>query len=268
MEAGKREKFLRGFARMGLAAHGIVYCLMSLLSVLAAFGFKKDTAGKSEAFKVIYEQPFGKGVLMLIGLAMLGYVTLKFFQAFADTRHKGSDTQAVFIRIGMFWSGLVYLALSFTAFSLALYKSNGDSGEQKKMLIGKALELPWGTWLVGIAGAILVIAGIYQGGRGVTRSFMKYVDLRRSDFKKTFVRIGVAGHIARGLVFCIIGYLVIRAAMSANPDEAESTRGAFEFVKASFGNVLMGLIALGLLAFGIFMFVRARHEKMSFDQGK
>ena len=260
----KKEKFLRGFARAGLTAHGIVYCLMSLLSVMAALGFKKSGAGKSEAFKVIYGQPFGKGILFLIGVAMLGYVTLKFFQAFKDTRNKGSDWKALFQRFGMFWVGLVYLALSVTAFSLVFYSpGNGDDGK-KQLLISKALQLPLGAWIVGIAGAGLIGAGIYQVWRGVTRSFMKHVDLHSSDFKETFRKIGVAGHVARGIVFGIIGFLIVKAAVLARPGEAGSTGGAIDFTKNNFGNWVMAAIALGLLAYGIFMFVRARHEKMSF----
>ena len=264
----KRERFLRGFARTGLAAHGIVYCLMSLISVMAAFGLKKEAAGKSETFRLIHEQPFGKGVIFLIGVAMLGYVTLKFFQAFRDTRHQGKDLKAIMIRIGMFWAGLVYLALSITAFSIALHRPEGEGGEGEKreLLVTKALDLPWGTWVVGIAGVILFGAGIYQAGRGVTRSFMKYVDLHSSGFRKTFERIGIIGHISRGVVFCILGYLIVRAAVNANPGEAESTEGAFDFVRNNFGNALMGVVAAGLLAFGIFMLVRARHERMNFDQ--
>ncbi len=122
----KKEKTLRVFARFGLGAHGIVYCLMSLLSVMAALGFEKESAGKSDAFRKLYEQPFGRGILLIIGVAMLGYVTLRMFQAIKDTRREGNGTKGLGKRIGFLFSGLVYLALSFTALNLAFFKEGGD----------------------------------------------------------------------------------------------------------------------------------------------
>jgi hypothetical protein len=74
------------------------------------------------------------------------------------------------------------------------------------------------------------------------------------------------GCVARGVVFCILGFLFVRAAIKANPREAQSTDGAFEFIKSNFGNWVMAAVALGLFAYGVFMFVRAKHEKMNFDQ--
>ncbi len=122
-------------------------------------------------------------------------------------------------------------------------------------------------WLVGAGGLFLAGAGIYQIYRGVSRSFMKHVDLKNSDFKKTFVVIGVIGHIARGLVFGVLGFLIVRAAINANPKDARNTDGAFDFLKDNFGKWTMAIVAAGLLAYGIFMLVRARHEKMNFDVG-
>jgi hypothetical protein len=260
-----REKWLRVFARVGLGAHGIVYCLMSILSVMAAAGLGGHAAGKSDAFRTIYGQPFGRVILFVIGVCMLGYVLLRFFQAFKDTRHEGNNFKALLRRTGAFFIGLVYLGLSYTAINLAIFGAK-EHGDKKKLLVDKALDLPGGVVLVGAAGCILVGSGIYQVYRGASRRFMKHVDLRDSDFRTTFKRIGVAGYVARGMVFALLGFFIVKAAIHVNPDEAESTKGAFDFLKNNFGNFLMGLIATGLLAFGVFMLVRARHEKMNFDQ--
>lgn len=235
---------------------------MSALSVMASFGFKERSAGKPEALRVIYEQPFGKVLLFVMGVAMLGYVVLRFFQAFRDTRRKGSDARGLALRLSFFFIGIFYLSLSYACINLAFYDNGGGSGKQ--MLIQKAMELPAGRWIVGISGACFMGAGIYQVWRGASKQFMKYVDLNRSDFRKSFQRIGIIGHIARGVVFGIIGYLFVLAAIRSNPRHAQSTDGAVQFVKDSFGNLAMTSIALGLLAYGIFMFIRARYERMNF----
>jgi hypothetical protein len=93
---------------------------------------------------------------------------------------------------------------------------------------------------------------------------MKNVQLWNSDYSKTFTLMGSIGYFSRGLVFIIISYLLFRVAIEADLSEGEGTRGAFDFLRHSFGNVLLAIVSLGLLAYGLFMFVRCRHEKMSF----
>jgi hypothetical protein len=93
---------------------------------------------------------------------------------------------------------------------------------------------------------------------------MKHVELKKSDYEKPFTIIGMAGYTARGIVFGIIAWLSLQAAIHANPKEAEGTGGAFHYLQKNFGNELMMVLSVGLLSYGIFMFVRAKHEKMSF----
>ena len=123
-----------------------------------------------------------------------------------------------------------------------------------------------GEWAIGIAGLIIIGAGINQIYKGVSKKFMKRVKLYRSEYYKTFQRAGIIGYVSRGLVFSIVGYFLFRAALDSNPGEAEGTEAAFDFLQQNFGNLLMGVVALGLVAYGIFMFVKARHESIHFSQ--
>ena len=95
---------------------------------------------------------------------------------------------------------------------------------------------------------------------------MKLVKLYRSGFHDSFEKAGMIGYVARGIVFSIVGYFLLRAAIDSNPREADGTREAFDFLQQNFGNLLMGVVAAGLVAYGIFMFVRARHENIRFSR--
>jgi hypothetical protein len=77
-------------------------------------------------------------------------------------------------------------------------------------------------------------------------------------------RIGVAGHLARGVVFTLIGVFVIRAAIQYDPSEAIGLDGALQkLAAADYGPYLLGLTAAGLIAYGVYCLVDARYRDVS-----
>lgn len=259
-----QEQWLQRFARFGLASKGVVYCLMGLLTVLAALGLSAEKGNKTEAFKVVYDQPFGKVLLIAIAIGLCGYVTLRVFQAFLDIDGKGKDAKGLATRFGYATSAILYLSLIVYAIKLA--SGNPGSRDTKEFFVSKIMSYPMGEWAIAIAGLIIIGAGINQIYKGISRKFMKRVKLYHSDYYNTFQKAGIIGYVSRGLVFSIVGYFLFRAALDSNPGEAEGTEAAFDFLQQNFGNVLMGIVALGLVAYGIFMFVKARHESIHFSR--
>ena len=76
-------------------------------------------------------------------------------------------------------------------------------------------------------------------------------------------RVGQIGHIARGIVFGMIGLFLIIAALHANPGEARGIDGALAaLAEQSFGPILLGAVALGFVAYGLYMFAEARYRRM------
>jgi hypothetical protein len=62
--------------------------------------------------------------------------------------------------------------------------------------------------------------------------------------KRVFTALGVFGHLARMVVFVLIGYFFIRAAIDYNPDKAASLDGALATLgQASYGPFLLGVVA-------------------------
>ena len=59
-------------------------------------------------------------------------------------------------------------------------------------------------------------------------------------------RVGVVGHLARAVVFTLIGVFVIRAALQYDPKEAIGLDGALQkLARADYGPYLLGLTAAG-----------------------
>jgi hypothetical protein len=259
----KKEQWLQRFTRFGFASNGIVYCLMGVLTVLAALGLNSQKGDKTQAFKFVYEQPFGKFLLIAIAVGLCGYVMLRVLQAFLDTGGEGKSAKGLVNRVGYAISAMLYLSLIIYAIKLA--SGNAGSGNSQKFVVAKVMEYPMGEWIIGIVALISIGAGLNQIYLGFSKKFMKKVNLYKSGYYDMFQRAGMIGVASRGLVFSIVGYFLLRAALDSNPAEAEGTAEAFDFLQNNFGNVLMCLVAMGLVAYGIFMFIRARHERISFS---
>ncbi|MGC1241367.1 MAG: DUF1206 domain-containing protein [Chryseosolibacter sp.] len=261
-----REKWFEKFARFGLVSKGIVYFLMGTLSVLAAFGLSREKGDKAEAFQFIYDQPFGRVILIAIAMGLFGYVMFRMFQAFKDTENKGNDLKGILNRVGYAMSAFLYLAIGAYAIKLVFRgATGGGDSDSRQFVVSKVLEYPGGEYLVGIAGLIVIGMGIYQISRGISGKFMKKVNLVRSNMKDAFKTAGTVGYISRGIVLTIIGYFLLHAAWFSNPGDAQGTGAAFDFLQNKFGSFMMALVALGLVGYGVFCFVKAKYQKIDLD---
>jgi hypothetical protein len=260
-----REKWVDRFLRFGLIAKGVVYCLVGMITLMASIGVRGDEVSKTDVLELIYEQPFGRLLLIIIAIGLFGYVTLRFFQAFKDIDGKGSDLKGIFSRIGYGVSGFLYLTLGLYAAKLILRMRQGD-GESQRLFISKALAYPWGQWVIGIVGLVIVGNGIYQIYRAISGKFMKKIRVVKADFENTVRKAGITGYISRGVVLIIVGYLIFHAAITSNARQVQGgTDNAFEFIENIFGNFLLGVVAVGLVGYGLFMFVKAKYQRISID---
>ena len=79
---------------------------------------------------------------------------------------------------------------------------------------------------------------------------------------KTMLVAGKAGYISRGIVWLIIAWMLMKAAIRASSQEAGDTSKAFGFLESSpYGSYMLGALGLGLIGYGVFSFVRARYER-------
>ena len=261
------EKWVENFARAGFISKGVVYTLIGTLAAMAAFGIGGgQVSSMKEIFKFIYEQPFGKFLLGILAIGLVGYVVWRFIQAIKNPDHE-TGTSGKVKRVGYAISGLIYASAAFFAGSMVLNGGSsggsGGSGGGKEMLISKALGLPMGQWIVGIVALIIAAKGVVQIFNGVKGKYMDDVNEAQMEPKeqKAYKRAGLLGFVARGIVFVLAGYFVMRAAIEYNPSAARGTEGALSFLQNSaYGSIVMGAVALGLVCYGIFMYVKARYK--------
>ncbi|HEX8142630.1 MAG TPA: DUF1206 domain-containing protein [Pyrinomonadaceae bacterium] len=259
--------WIERIARFGYATKGVVYMVVGALATLAAIGMGGETTDTRGALQAIEEQPFGKFALGTVAFGLIGYVIWRWIQAVADTDEKGSGLKGISIRIGYACSGLVYAGLALTAAKILIDVGEPDSSSQvQQHWTERLMSVPYGRWMVGIVGASVVGFGLYQIYKGLKAKFRKRLKLGQMNFsKKTWATLlGRVGYAARGVVFGIIGFFLIQAALHYDASEAKGLDGVLDtLVQKPYGRWMMGLVAAGLIAYGVYMLVESRYRRIA-----
>ena len=251
-------------ARFGYATKGTVYAIIGILAVMAAFGSGGKTTGSKGAIRTIASQPFGQILLILVAIGLLGYVIWRFVQAIKDPENNGTDAKGIFTRIGYVLSGLSYAGLAIYAASLALGSGGGSDGSSKQTMTARILSQPFGRWLVGIIGVVIIGVGIYRIYKAYKIKFRKDLNLRELNVsqEKLVVNICRFGIAARGLVFALVGFFLLRAAQQYDSSEVKGLDGILlTIAQQPFGKFLLIIVALGLVAYAIYLFVQSRYRQ-------
>ena len=248
-------------ARAGLVARGVIYAVIGILAVKLALGDGGKTTDQNGALQTIAKQPFGKALLIIVTIGLAGYATWRLLRAAIGHGPESSDDTKD--RLDGAWSGISYALLCAAAVSI-LIGSGGSSGSPDKTT-GGVLGWPGGQVLVVIAGLIAIGAGLEQGYKAVRRKFLEdsKTEQMSESVKRAFTALGSFGHLARMVVFTLVGYFFIRAALDYNPHKAVSLDGALTALgNASYGPVLLGVVAAGLIGFAAYSIADARFRRV------
>jgi len=248
-------------ARAGFVARGLIYGIIGILAIELALDAGGKTTNQQGALEEIARQPFGKVLLTLVAIGLAGYALWRLIRALLG--HGPEDSDSAFDRLAALGSGIVYAGLCAIAVEI-LVGAGGNSGNTHKTTAG-VLGWPAGTWLVGCAGAVMVGVGLYQGYRGASRDFLD--DSKTEEMTPTvrawITWIGTFGHLARMVVFGLVGVFLIKAAVEYDPNKAVGLDGALaKLGHNSYGPFLLGLVAAGLIAFGLYSLGDARYRRI------
>ena len=119
--------------------------------------------------------------------------------------------------------------------------------------------------LVLLAGLVLIGVGLYQGYRALTQDFLKdsKTEEMRPEVRRWIARIGTVGHLARMVVFGLIGIFLAKAALEFRAKEAVGLDGALaKLAHQTYGHLLLGIVAVGLIAFATYSISDARYRRI------
>ncbi|WP_017380318.1 DUF1206 domain-containing protein [Paenisporosarcina sp. TG-14] len=259
--------WVRRFGRFGSMSKGIVYGMIGVLAALAAVGPGGETTGTGGALQSIAEMPFGEVVLWVIGIGLIGSILWDFIKALKDPENEGKDTKGIIKRTGFFISAIIYANLAFGAIKLASHTGKAGGDNTEKILSGKLMEQPYGVWLIGLLGVIIIGYGLTEFFNGAKEKFMRKfntTDMNAAERKVARIS-GKVGLMARGLVLSMVGFFFIQTAYSHNPEQSEGLGGALsELANQPYGQFLLIIVSLGFILFGIYQIILGRYQYMNF----
>ncbi len=174
----------------------------------------------------IAREPAGKVLLIVLAAGLAAYAVWRLVSAgLGPDRHEERGTGK---RIAAAFSGIAYAGLCFTAIEILTGASTSGGTSSPKHETAGVLGWPEGRVLVAIVGVALIIVGLVQAYRGLARKFLEdsRTEAMSRSVKRSFTALGVAGHLARAVVFALIGYGVTKAAINYSPHSAIGLDGA------------------------------------------
>lgn len=259
-----RSPWVERLARLGYAARGIVYALVGILAVQAAFGGRGQTTDSRGAIQKIAQE--STALLWLVALGLFGYALWKVIQGVLDPEGKGSDAKGWIQRGAMVVSGLLYGGLAWAAVKMAT-GNGGSGGGGSQGFTAEMMAKPFGRWLVALAGLAVIVYAVYEMYKGWTEKFKRKLKMgeMEPEEQKIATWTGKAGLLARGIVFILSGWFLVQAALRFDPSQARGLSGALDTLASQpFGPWLLGLVALGLVAFGAYSILQARYRRIVF----
>ncbi len=253
------------YARFGYAAKGVLYGVSGLLALLEALDISSGkTVGSTGVVKTIAGQPYGRAMLVMLAVSLVGYVVWRFIQAFVDPEHSGHDAKTIVRRVGYAVSGLVYASVAFSAVSILMRFSSGEGKTAQEWAL-TVMTKPFGRWVVGAGGLFFFGMGCYYFYRAIKAEFRKQMKLHEmSNTEKTWATIaGRAGISARGMVYAVIGVFAMKAAWRLDPSQIKTTEGALAvFNNNPTDEIILSILGLGFIAYGVHMGFQARYRRI------
>jgi hypothetical protein len=250
-------------SRAGFVARGLIYAIIGVLALKLAFGQGGKLTDQSGALHTVAKQPFGQFLLTLVAIGLGGYSLWRLVRAAIGHGPEGSDTG--FERVAALASGIAYGAFCAIAVGILLGAGGGGSSSSPEKATAGVFGWPAGTWIVGLAGGVMVGVAFYQGYRGISKKFLRdsKVEQMEPRVRKWISRLGTVGHLARMVVFGLVGVFLVKAAIDFNPSKAVGLDGALaKIVHQSYGPFLLGVVAAGLIAFALYSLSDARYRKI------
>lgn len=253
-------------ARTGFLVKGVLYLVVGMLALRVAAhagGRVTDTQG---ALVTVLGQPFGRALLLIAAIGLLGYAAWRIIQGTVDPERWGRDWKGIAMRVGFVGRGVMHAALGLQAWRL--YRGlRGSSGGTERAVAAEALDWPFGEWLLVLVGLGVIgfaVHEIYQASQGRLEQNLDLGELRREagPWAVGVSRFGVA---ARAVVLGLLGWGAVAAGWFEDASEVNTTASSLRALASQPGGLgpwLLGLVATGFIAYGFYQVVHARYLRI------
>jgi hypothetical protein len=245
-------------ARFGCIATAVVYVLLGLFALLSLLRLKNGGADEASILKFFEDVQLGKVVISVILLGMLAYMMWRFYEAINDPYQYGRHWKGILIRLLTAFSAISDGLIAWPAIeSLIGMNPATKTGnpEAQRESISSMMQHTFGVWVVGIIGCITLVTAAVQFVYVFKEAYEERIDFHKlSPVKRTIISsLSYAGHIARGIILGIIGFFMLKAAITKNGQFVVNTDKAFDFLGDEIGKAVFAVVAIGTICYGFFM---------------
>jgi hypothetical protein len=266
-EEAVKKPFVKRLARFGFYTKGVLFIIIGALAILLVMGLRggkiTDPAG---ALGTVGQQPFGKVFLLAFIVGALGHGFWNILRGAADVDDAGKNWIGIIKRVIPIGIGIFYIGLALTAWGILLTGNvSNENGRLPRTLTSVLLALPAGVIVVLIIGLSMIGAGFHECYSGISGKFQEHY--RSWEIKgphQSFITVlGVLSFTARALIFVLMGWFFITAAINFDADIAAGLDGALvALARSSYGEILLFVTAIGLVCHGILAFYEARYRRI------
>lgn len=261
------------FGRAGWAAKGVVYGLTGVLALFVALrsvgasSSGGEEASQSGAISSIAQRSGGALVLYVVAVGLLLYAAWRLISLMLPT---DNDLKGWAGRAGYLVSAITYLFLAWTAFSFARRPGSSGGSENSQdarveQLTRDLLGMTGGRTLVVVAGLVLIGIGAFFGWKAYDASFESQIEPGGTGpvSHSALIKLGRVGWVGRAVMMGLIGFFLVRAAVTFNADEAKGLDGSLRQAAGStIGTILVLILAVGLIVYGVFCVLSAPRRRL------
>ena len=179
-------------ARGGFLVKGVLYMVVGALALQVAAKVGGRVTGTSGALTTVLGQPFGRTLLLVAAIGLLGYAAWRVLQGLFDPDGLGHDWQGLAVRATFVVRGVVHAVLGWQAFRLFRGLS-GPSGTSEREVASEAFQWPLGDWLVVLAGLAFIGFAVQQVYAAITCRLSAISMSKRCDARLASGRWASAG---------------------------------------------------------------------------
>lgn len=241
----KTALWLKRLTLGGATARGFVYFVVGGMAFRALAYSAWETSGFPGAFQTITEAPLGRGLCAGVGLGLVAFALARVLEAVLVLRDRAAEA----------WLGeslgllrvLVDGAIALFAFRVAFQPSadrSGSSSEWAALLLAQ----PLGRWVLGLIGAAIVAAGLFQLGKAS----------HRHGLPLWAFGIAFYGRCTYALLLILFGVFAIMAGVFRSSGEVRGISGALGFLQNRMaGSLLLVFLGCGMVAHGLMSSIEA-----------
>ena len=171
--------------------------------------------------------------------------------------------QGIAERFGFLVTGIGYVLLAYGTIRLLVgWRSGG--GTDLDQLAAQVLTPRVGRWLVGLVGAIVMVAGLLQLRLAITAGFRRSFRPGVPGWvRRVLVISGRAGYATLSLLSLLVGHSLVRVAIEYDPSEAGGWDQALRLLSSlGEGRWPLAAAGLGLMSYGFFFVLMGRYRAL------